>query len=109
MQTRKLEPRHVLADGVLADPLFGDGMMLNLIVLEPGTSIAEHSHPHEQLGLVLEGDITLVVAGVAHRLGPDDAFQIPGGVPHSASSESGCRALDCFQPAREDLRERWNL
>ena len=38
MQTRKLEPRHVLADGILADPLFGEGVMLNLVVLEPGAN-----------------------------------------------------------------------
>ena len=42
-----------LADGVTAKALFGDGAMLNLVELEPNAIVARHSHPHEQLGLIL--------------------------------------------------------
>ena len=43
-----------LADGVHARALFGDATMLNLVELEPGAVVPEHSHPHEQMGIVPE-------------------------------------------------------
>ena len=96
-----------LAEGVRAYPLFGDGAMLNLVDLEPGAEVAEHSHPHEQLGLVLRGEITMIVEGVDHVLGLDDAYQIAGGTRHGArAGAEGCRVLDVFRPVREDYRER---
>jgi quercetin dioxygenase-like cupin family protein len=96
-----------LAPGVRMQPLFGDGAMLNLLEFEPGASVAPHSHPHEQLGLVLEGELRLTIAGVEHRLGPDGAYQIPGSVEHSAGAgPEGCRVLDVFQPVREDYRAK---
>jgi quercetin dioxygenase-like cupin family protein len=95
-----------LAPGVLARPLFGDGAMLNLVRLEPGAGVPVHSHPHEQLGHVLEGEIELTIAGETHVLGPGEAFRIPGGTEHGSRSEHGCLVMDVFQPVREDYRER---
>lgn len=97
-----------LAPGVTARALFGDGAMLNLLHFEPGAEVPPHSHPHEQLGLTLEGELTLVIDGVAHTLTPGVAYAIPGGVEHSARADNGpCRVLDVFQPVREDYRERF--
>ena len=96
-----------LAPGVRMRPLFGDGAMLNLLEFEPRATVPPHDHPHEQLGLVLEGSIVLAIAGVEHRLEPGDAYQIPGGIEHAAWTEDeGCRVLDVFQPVREDYRSR---
>ena len=67
-----------------------------------------HSHPHEQLGLVLRGMQALVVDGVAHELGPMEGYVLPGGVEHSAyCGPDGALVLDVFSPVREDYRERW--
>jgi quercetin dioxygenase-like cupin family protein len=100
-------PGFVLADGVRACPIFGERAMLNLVDLEPGGVVAEHSHPHEQLGMVVTGELTLVVDGVDHVLGPFDAYALPGDVRHGARAGSaGCRILDIFSPVREDYRER---
>ena len=96
-----------LAPGVRMRPLFGDGAMLNLLEFEQGANVAPHSHPHEQLGLVLEGSLVLAIAGVEHRLEPGDAYKSPGGVEHAAWTEGErCRVLDVFQPVREDYRDR---
>jgi quercetin dioxygenase-like cupin family protein len=97
-----------LAAGVTGQPLFGEGTMLNLIRFEPGATVPLHSHPHEQLGIVLEGMQALVVDGVAHELHPFDAYVLPGGVEHSAYCGSeGSLVLDVFTPVREDYLERW--
>jgi quercetin dioxygenase-like cupin family protein len=98
-----------LAAGVSARPLFGEGAMINLIEFEPGATVPLHSHPHEQLGLVLRGMQALVVDGEPHELGPMDGYVIPGGVEHSAyCGPDGALVVDVFQPVREDYVERWN-
>ena len=97
-----------LAAGVSGRPLFGDAAMLNLIRFEPGATVPLHSHPHEQLGLVLEGMQALVVDEVAHELQPYEGYVLPGGVEHSAyCGPDGALVLDVFQRVREDYRERW--
>jgi quercetin dioxygenase-like cupin family protein len=100
--------RFDLAPGVTGRPVFGEGAMLNVIEFEPGSTVPTHSHPHEQLGLVLRGMQALVVGGVAHELGPMEGYVLPGGVEHSAyCGPEGALVLDVFRPVREDYRERW--
>jgi quercetin dioxygenase-like cupin family protein len=97
-----------LAEGVTGRPLFGAGAMLNLIEFEAGAEVPLHSHPHEQLGIVLRGMQALVVGGVAHELGPLEGYVLPGGVEHSAyCGPDGALVLDVFQPVREEYLERW--
>ena len=60
-----------LVAGVTGRPLFGAGAMINLIEFEPGAVVPLHSHPHEQLGIVLRGMQALVVDGDAARARPD--------------------------------------
>jgi quercetin dioxygenase-like cupin family protein len=97
-----------LADGVSGRPLFGEGAMLNMIEFDPGATVPLHSHPHEQLGLVLRGMQALVVDGVAHEMGPMDGYVLPGGVEHSAyCGPEGALVLDVFHPVRDDYRDRW--
>ena len=98
-----------LVAGVTGRPLFGAGLMLNLIEFEPGATVPAHSHPHEQAGIVLRGMQALVVDGVTHELGPMEAYVLPGGIEHSAyCGPQGATVVDVFQPVRDDYRERWN-
>jgi quercetin dioxygenase-like cupin family protein len=97
-----------LADGVTGRPLFGEGAMLNLIEFEPGAVVPLHSHPHEQLGIVLRGIQALVVDGEARELGPLEGYVLPGGVEHSAyCGPEGALVLDVFRPVRDDYKDRW--
>ncbi len=112
-----MEPRFVhfdhvppldLGPGFVARPLVGENVMVNLVELAPNSTVPLHSHPHEQLGVVLRGLQVLVIDGEEHRLGPMDAYSIPGGVEHSAwFGPEGATVLDVFQPVREDYLERW--
>jgi quercetin dioxygenase-like cupin family protein len=96
-----------LAVGVSGRPLFGENAMINLIEFEPGAVVPVHSHPHEQLGIVLRGVQVLVVEGIEHPLGPMEGYVLPGGVEHSAHcGPAGATVVDVFQPVREDYRER---
>jgi quercetin dioxygenase-like cupin family protein len=95
-----------LSDGVSARPLFGAGAMLNLVEFEPGAEVPTHSHPHEQLGVVLSGVLILIVDGVEHALGPMEGYALPGGIEHGARcGPEAATVLDVFQPVREDYVE----
>ena len=99
----------LLAEGVSGRPLFGREAMLNLIEFEPGSTVSLHSHPHEQLGMVLRGMQALVVEGSAREMGPFEGYVLPGGVEHSAyCGPEGALVLDVFCPVREDYRARWS-
>jgi quercetin dioxygenase-like cupin family protein len=95
-----------LTRGVTAKALFGEGAMLNLVELEPGCVVPRHSHPHEQLGLMLRGSMTLTVDGADHPLREMDGYTLPGDVEHGATAgPDGALVLDVFRPVREDYRQ----
>jgi quercetin dioxygenase-like cupin family protein len=97
--------RFTLAEGVSAQALFGEGVMLNLVELAPDALVPRHSHPHEQLGVVLRGELKLVVAGHDRVLRDMDAYALPGELEHQAQAgPGGALVLDVFQPVREDYR-----
>ena len=81
--------------------------MINVIEFSPGATVPAHSHPHEQLGIVLRGMQALVIDGVARELGPMEGYVLPGDVEHSAyCGPEGATVIDVFCPVREDYRER---
>jgi quercetin dioxygenase-like cupin family protein len=83
----------------------GQQMMLSLVELQPNAVIKSHSHPHEQMGMLLEGEIQLTVAGQSHNVRPGQMWRIPGDVEHSVTAGGqGAKALDVFHPVREDYR-----
>lgn len=43
---------------------------------------AEHTHPFDVLALVLEGEITLTIAGAAHTYRAGDEFSMQAGCAH---------------------------
>jgi quercetin dioxygenase-like cupin family protein len=101
----RAQPPLELAPGVRAYALFGQAAMLNLVDVEPNGAVGLHRHPHEQLGIVLAGTITMTIDGTDHVLRVDDAYAIPGDVEHAAKAgPEGCTVLDVFHPVREDYR-----
>lgn len=67
-----------------------------------GFSFPEHRHPHEQIVVVLDGELELVVDGETHRLTPGAVFVIPPDAAHHGRAVTACRVLDVFAPTRED-------
>ncbi len=66
--------------------------------------LPEHTHPHEQVVNMLDGEFSLTVAGETKILKPGDIVVIPGNVVHSGMAHTNCRILDVFHPVREDYR-----
>jgi quercetin dioxygenase-like cupin family protein len=71
--------------------------------LEAGRHNAEHSHPFDVLALVLEGDITLTVQGVARTYRTGDEFSMQAGCLHvEDAGAQGVRYLVGRRPRLEE-------
>jgi quercetin dioxygenase-like cupin family protein len=95
--------RHTIFPGVHIATCAAEKMMLSVVDLEPGSVVEEHSHPHEQVGMVLAGKAIFFIGEEQKTLGPGDLYRIPGHVRHRVIAlEQPVRALDIFCPIRED-------
>jgi len=63
--------------------------------IEAVGAIPEHSHG-EQWGVVIEGEVELVVNGVKEVYRKGDCYHIPAMAPHSATFRTRFKALDVF-------------
>lgn len=72
--------------------------------IEAGAAMPEHSHSHEQIVNLTEGDFELMVGDEVRVLSPGLIAVIPPDVPHSGRALSACRIIDVFHPVREDYR-----
>ena len=94
---------HEIFPGVHIYTAAGASMMLSLVEFDPGAVVEAHSHPHEQVGLLVEGELTFTIGDQQETVKPGDMGRIPGGVVHSAvAGDQPVKALDVFHPIRED-------
>jgi len=94
-----------LSEGVTVGLAWGEKIMLSMLRFEPGGAVPEHSHPHEQAGICLEGQFELTVDGRTRVVQPGQMYLIPGDTPHAACALDGaCRTLDIFAPPREEYK-----
>jgi quercetin dioxygenase-like cupin family protein len=83
----------------------GPQVMLSLVEFEPHAVVEWHQHPHEQAGMLLEGELEFFIGDEHAVLKPGEMWRIPGGVRHKAvAGAQPVRALDVFYPIREDYR-----
>jgi len=70
--------------------------------IEKDAPLPEHSHPHEQVANVIEGEFELKLGDETKVLGIMDVAVIPPNVKHSGKAITRCRIIDVFYPVRED-------
>ncbi len=69
-------------------------------------TLPPHAHGH-QWGMVIEGEMALMINGTTRRYGPGDTYDIAPGVTHSAVVKAGTYVLDVFaEPDRYPMRNR---
>lgn len=91
--------------GLVMQSVVGGKLMANWVTIEPNQVVPRHQHPHEQLGIMLEGELELTLGDETRLLGSGDAYTIPPHLPHSArTNDKGCIVLDIFTPPRDDYR-----
>jgi quercetin dioxygenase-like cupin family protein len=96
------ETVEVVQDASLTQLVVGEETSAQAFEAEPGATVPEHSHPHEQIGMVFEGTLTFLVDGDEIEIGPGGSFVIPGGEPHAMENRGDTKVfgIDVFSPAR---------
>jgi len=72
--------------------------------IDAGALLPEHAHPHEQITIVISGQLELTVGGERRVLENGLVEVIPGNTPHSGRGLTACTVIDVFYPARDDYR-----
>jgi unsaturated pyranuronate lyase len=99
------EPFVVTPDGAQRRVLsYGDKLMLVQFTFEAGVTSWLHSHPHEQIGYVVSGEIDFLMEGHEPvRLTAECSYHVPPNVKHNITTHVPTVLVDCFTPIREDF------
>ena len=94
-----------LVPGINAKTFWAEKMLAAVVDLDANVHLPRHSHPHEQLGIVIEGQIEFIIADQKQVLGPGEVYVIPGGVEHEARTfDHAVQVMDVFSPVREEYK-----
>ena len=97
--------RHTIFPGVHIQTCALERLMVSLVELEPHSVVEEHAHPHEQMGMWLEGRAVFTIGDEQKTVQPGDLYRIPSNVKHKVVVlDQPAKALDIFHPVREEYR-----
>ena len=96
-------PTKEMAPGVNLGSVYLENVMVTFVNLEEGSVVPPHSHPHEQISLVISGNLLFTVDGEEKLIKAGEAVLVPSGVEHGVLTVDGpAVAYDCWSPIRED-------
>lgn len=95
--------RHTIFPGVTIQTCHTDNLMVSVVDLEANSVVEEHSHPHEQVGMLLFGRAVFHIGGEEKTLQAGDVYCIPGNIKHKVVTlDAPARAIDIFTPVRRE-------
>ncbi len=99
------EPAVTTPDGAQRRILsYGGELMLVQFTFEAGISSWLHSHPHEQVGYIVSGEIDFVMEGEQPvRLRAGGSYYVPPNVRHNVVTYAPTVMIDCFTPIRDEF------
>ena len=98
----EIPPQRIWTD-VVARTVQGEHISFAVVELSPGSTVDDHAHPNEQIGIVLQGSLTFTIGAVTRVVHAGDTYNIPGGVRHRAvAGQEGAVVVDVFSPVRSD-------
>ncbi len=84
----------------------GEKSMAARILLKKGCVVPEHSHPNEQIALILSGALQFYVNGESIIVRAGELIVLPPNVPHSAVALEDTEDIDFFAPPRQDWLDK---
>jgi quercetin dioxygenase-like cupin family protein len=80
-------------------------MMGAYFEIQPGVIVDEHSHPHEQMGMLLRGTLKFRVAGKETITKAPALYRIPSQERHRAEilEDEPALIFEIYHPIREDF------
>ena len=91
-----------LAPGIVMRSVHLSSVMVTFIDLAKGSVVPVHSHPHEQITVVVSGSLYFTLEGEGKMVGAGEVVLIPGGASHGVRALEDSVAHDSFSPIRED-------
>ncbi|MFB3825635.1 MAG: cupin domain-containing protein [Bryobacteraceae bacterium] len=82
--------------------LHGSNMTVARLRLAKGALVPAHSHPHEQITMLLEGALRFRMPEGEIVLGGGDMLHIPPHAEHAVEALEDSVAIDLFAPVRDD-------
>ncbi len=104
MPLLKEQPPKNLAPGLTGYYAHGTHMTLGIVEIKAGSDLPQHSHPHEQITYILEGQLNMTIGGQLYELSAGMFYVIPSNILHGAVAITDCQVMDVFNPVREDYR-----
>ncbi|MBX5204060.1 cupin domain-containing protein [Rhizobium sp. NZLR1] len=95
----------IVRDGLSRTGIRAENALITINWLEAGyKSIGQHSHPFDQVSLVLSGRMRFFLGSEIKDVAAPAAVYIPGGLPHGGEPLGSERVLniDVFAPLRKD-------
>ncbi len=81
----------------------GEQVLLCHVTYEPGTTVPRHAHETaEQVMWIVEGSLTMTVAGETRELAGGDLVVVNRGVEHELHSDGGVTFVEALSPALRD-------
>jgi quercetin dioxygenase-like cupin family protein len=97
-------PKEQVRPGITRQIVSGENMTLGLHEVQANLELKPHSHPHEQVVLILKGELEYTVGEEKSVIKPGEVLIIPSNVVHYASRVIGKSVLnlDIWSPIRKD-------
>jgi quercetin dioxygenase-like cupin family protein len=83
-----------------------DRLLISFIENPPGCVFPIHSHPSEQILIILEGEEDHICGEERFTMKAGDICVHPADVPHGGETKTGFKGIDIFCPPREDHVEK---
>ncbi len=93
-----------LTEGILGKYVHGEKSTFGVIEIKKGSDMGAHSHPHEQITMVLEGELEMLIGQEKIILKPGTIHVIPSNTVHAAIAHTDCKLIDIFSPTREEYK-----
>lgn len=96
-------PAEDVLPGISRQVLHGERQTMVRYVYQPGAVFPQHSHPEEQITVVISGRIQFDVAGRIVELGPGGVAVLPSYVPHGAVvlGDEAVETFNAMSPRRD--------
>lgn len=92
------------ASGYKARFVHSDNITFAFWEIKAGSKLPAHSHVHEQISQITEGEFELTIENNTFVLKPGKVAIIPSNAKHSGKAITDCKIVDTFYPIREDYR-----
>jgi unsaturated pyranuronate lyase len=95
------------SEGIERQMVVGQNVMICRFRFAPFLFTPEHTHPHEQMSIVVSGRVRFFVEGEERVASPGDVLHFPPNCLHGATMlDEPVELIDIFTPLREDFLTR---